>query len=103
MHSWPQLKVFRRGQYAGEYSGYQDRGNITCTNPPRPYDNFSGGSRGGTRPLFLDQTGARRPGPGAGSPSSQGLEDRSPSPLSAGRDLPLNFGRFHTVWTGHLK
>ena len=102
MHSWPQLKVFRRGQYAGEYSGYQDRGNIAYTKPPRPDDNFSGGSGGGTRPLFLDQTGARRPGPGPGSPLSQGLDDRSPSPLSAGLDLPLNFGRFHTVWTGHL-
>ena len=56
----------------------------------------------GTRPLFLDQTGAQRPGPGPGSgpgsPLSQGLDDRSLSPLSAG----LNFGSFHTVWTGHL-
>ena len=54
----------------------------------------------GTRPLFLDQTGAQRPGPGPGpgSPLSQGLDDRSLSPLYAG----LNFGSFHTVWTGHL-
>ena len=28
VHSWPQLKVFRKGQYAGEYSGNQDKGNI---------------------------------------------------------------------------
>ena len=58
------------------------------------------------RPLFLDQTGARRPGPGPGpgpgSPLSQGLDDLSPSPLSEGLNPPLNFGRFHTVWTGHL-
>ena len=87
MHSWPQLKVFRRGQYAGEYSGYQDRGNIAYTKPARPYDNFSGGSSGGTRPLFLDQTGAQRPEPGQGSPLSQGLDDCSPFPLSA--DLVL--------------
>ena len=63
-----------------------------------------GGSRGGTRPLFFDQTGAQRPEPvpGPGSPLSQGLDDRSPSPLSAGLDPPLSFGRFHPVWTGHL-
>ena len=89
MHSWPQLKVFRRGQYAGEYSGYQDRGNIAYTKPPRPFDNFSGGSSRGTRPLFLDQTGAQRPGPGLGSPLSQGLDDRSLSPLSAGLVLAV--------------
>ena len=91
MHSWPQLKVFRRGQYAGEYSGYQDRGNIAYTKPPSPYDNFSGGSSGGTRPLFLDQTGAQRPGPGPGpgSPLSQGLDDRSPFSLSAGLVLAV--------------
>lgn len=28
VHSWPQLKVFRRGQYAGEYSGNQDKASI---------------------------------------------------------------------------
>lgn len=93
MHSWPQLKVFRRGQYAGEYSGYQDRGNIAYTKPPRPHDNLSGGSREGTRTLFLDQTGAQRPGPGPGpepgSPLSQGPNDRCPFPLSAGLVLAV--------------
>ena len=43
----------------------------------------------GTRPLFLDQTGAQRPGPGPGSPLSQGLDDRSPFPLSAGLVLAV--------------
>lgn len=28
VHSWPQLKVFRKGQYAGEYSGNQDKASI---------------------------------------------------------------------------
>ena len=32
----------------------------------------------GTRPLFLDLTGAQRPGPGPGSPLSQGLDDPLP-------------------------
>ena len=71
------------------FCGYQDRGNIAYTKPPRPYDNFSGGSSGGTRPLFLDQTGAQRPGPGLGSPLSQGLDDRSLFPLSAGLVLAV--------------
>ncbi|KAK2548692.1 Protein disulfide-isomerase A4 [Acropora cervicornis] len=26
VHSWPQLKVFRRGKYAGEYQGPQEKG-----------------------------------------------------------------------------
>ncbi|XP_068736721.1 uncharacterized protein [Montipora capricornis] len=28
VHSWPQIKVFRRGRYAGEYQGPQDKASI---------------------------------------------------------------------------
>ena len=57
----------------------------------------SGGSRGGARgarpPVFLDQTEAQRAEKKLfwrpGSPLSQDLDDRAPTPLSEGLDPPL--------------
>ena len=64
--------MFRRGQYAGEYSGYQDRGNIAYTKPPRPYDNFSGGSSEGDQALIFRPNWGPKTGTGTGIPFISG-------------------------------
>ena len=73
--------MFRRGQYAGEYSGYQDRGNIAYTKPPRPYDNFSGGSSEGDQALIFRPNWGPKTGTGTGIPFISG----------SGWPLPLPF------------